>query len=124
MKRIALLFGMLWLAANTLTAQEIPASYAFDRTTHDYGKLKSNQTGTAVFKLTNRGSAPLILLDVKVTCNCVKIDWPRQPIPPGQSADLTVTYKDRESGAFYKVVEVVTTGTPEVAKITLKGSIE
>ena len=124
MGRICIFIGILWLAAATVFGQPSSGTYAFDKTSHDFGTLKANQTGTVVFTLTNHGTAPLILLDVKVPCDCARIDWPRRPIPPGGNAALTVTYKDHDTGAFYKVVEIVTNGTPKQARLRLKGTIE
>lgn len=123
-KRFLIFIGLLLFTAAELSAQEPTNSYVFDRTAHDFGVLKTNQTGTAVFNITNNGTTPLVILDVKVSCDCAKIEWPRQPILPGGSAGLTVTYKDKDVGAFYKVIEVTTNGTPRRSQIRLKGSIE
>lgn len=119
-----MLIGLLLFAATGLSAQEPANSYVFDRTAHDFGVLKTHQAGTAVFTLTNNGTTPLVILDVKVSCDCAKIEWPRQPILPGGSAGLTVTYTDKDEGAFYKVIEVTTNGTPRRSQLRLKGSIQ
>lgn len=124
MKKAALLIGLLWLTVTAVPAQERTGTYSFDRTSHDFGTVRRGEKSETVFVMTNTGTTPLVVLDVKISCNCIKTEWPRNPIPPGESAKMTVTYKDRNTGAFYKQMEIVTTGTPQTAKITLKGSVE
>jgi hypothetical protein len=124
MYRIAIFIGLFWGAANLSPAQIPQASYTFEQTTHDFGTIRANETQTAVFTLTNHSTTPLTLTRVTASCRCSKISWPRRPILPGKSAELTVTYKDRNPGAFYKIIEVKTNGTPAETRLTLKGTVE
>lgn len=124
MRKLAIILGILLLSATVLTAQETTRTYSFDRTSHDFGTIRANQAQTTSFKITNDGTSPLVLLDVKISCNCTKVDWPRQPVLPGNSAEIKVTYKDKDPGAFYKTIEVTTNGTPRRAQLRLKGNVE
>lgn len=121
--RTGALLLLLLLGGLAAQAQESPETFTLDRTSHDFGELRPGRSESTVFTLTNTGSSPLVLLDVRISCNCVKVNWPRQPILPGEKAELTVTYKDRQAGAFYKVAEVVTNGNPRRVQLRLKGSI-
>jgi len=124
MSRIAFFFGLFFLAANLSFAQSSSGTYTFDRTSYDFGVIKANKTATAVFKLTNTGKSPLVILEVGVSCRCTKVDWPRQPIPPGKSTDITINYKDRDTGVFYKTIEITTNSVPRATRLIVKGTIE
>lgn len=121
--KTGVLFLLLLLGSVAGLAQEPPETFSFDRTSHDFGELRPGRGVSTVFTLNNTGSSPLLVVDVRVSCNCVKVNWPRRPILPGEKAELTVTYKDRQPGAFYKVAEIITNGNPQRVLLRLKGSI-
>lgn len=124
-RRLFLFFTILFLF--TLTRHSIaqePDTYVFDRVSHDFGILKPGKTETTVFKLTNTGTTPLIIIDAGVSCRCAKIKWPKKPIPPGESAELTVEYKDKQSGTFYKVINIFTNNPPQKTQLRITGTIE
>lgn len=55
----------------------------------------------------NGGNEPLIITDVQVTCGCTTPrGWARDPIPPGQSGEITVAFNSL--GKFGKQNKVVT----------------
>jgi hypothetical protein len=49
--------------------------------------------------ITNTGDAPLIISEYKVSCPCTKVTLP-DPIPPGKSAVLHVTFETK--GKYYE----------------------
>lgn len=56
----------------------------------------------------------LIILDVKSGCHCTVVDWPKEPIKPGQSGKIKITYDALKEGSFYKIISVNTNFDPEV----------
>ena len=38
------------------------------------------------FRFVNSGNAPLVLTYVHASCSCVRLEYPRQPIAPGDSS--------------------------------------
>ena len=66
---------------------------SFDKTQHDFGKVKEAD-GTVSYNFTfkNTGTSPLIIQDVKTTCGCTTPEWTRQPISPGNTGSIKVTY--------------------------------
>lgn len=122
-KRCTAILFLLALAS-PLMAQETEKNQILDRVVHDFGTLRPGQPETTVFTVTNTGETPLIILDVKMSCRCVKVQWPRTHVLPGKSAELTVTYKDRSPGAFYKTIDLITSIPQQTTQIKLKGNIE
>jgi hypothetical protein len=64
----------------------------FDKETHDYGKVPINGDGNCVFTFTNTGDEPLVLSNVRAGCGCTVPQWPREPVLPGESAEIKVRY--------------------------------
>lgn len=85
------------------TAQTI----AFDKTTLDYGTVKTGADGQRVFKVMNKGDKPLIISNVKASCGCTTPVWDKvNPIPPGKSGEIKVGYNTATNGDFRKMIEV------------------
>jgi hypothetical protein len=114
MKKYLLL--MVWMGlATTLFAQETSTQNAngpvivFEKKTHDFGDIFQGDKVEETFKFTNAGTAPLIITNVQVTCGCTTPKgWPRDPIPPGGKAELTVAFNSAgKMGRQNKVVTVV-----------------
>jgi hypothetical protein len=121
---IVVLFFALLLGQTAGLAQDEPSeTFSIDRTAHDFGEIPAGKSISTTFTLTNTGVLPLVLLEAMVACNCVKVRWPRHPIAPGASASIEVSYRDNQSGAFYKIIEIQTNANPEPIKIRLQGSV-
>lgn len=79
---------------------------SFDKTTLDYGTVKTGSDGQRIFKVKNTGDKPLILSNVSASCGCTTPVWSQDPIMPGQSADIQVGYNTAINGYFLKQITV------------------
>lgn len=79
---------------------------SFQKTTHDYGTIYVNGDGTYNFEFTNTGNEPLILSKPRSSCGCTVPTWPKEPILPGETNTIKVTYNTRKAGPFNKTVTV------------------
>ncbi len=68
------------------------AQIVFDKETHNYGEVYMHGDGNCIFRFSNTGNEPLILSDVKAGCGCTVPQWPREPILPGDTANIKVRY--------------------------------
>lgn len=78
----------------------------FNKTTHNYGEIYTGSDGKCVFEFTNTGNEPLILTKPRSSCGCTVPTWPREPILPGESNKIVVTYNTHHNGSFNKTVTV------------------
>jgi len=97
-RKFLLLITLLGAVGMLLTAQE-PRSgsisgpqISFDKDTHDYGEVFMHGDGNCVFTFTNTGNEPLLLTNVRAGCGCTVPQWPREPLLPGESAEIKVRY--------------------------------
>ena len=77
-----------------------------------------------VFEFTNTGNANLVIIDVTAQCGCTRPEFPKQPIAPGKSGKIKVTYNPAgRPGAFDKTVTVKTNGSPSNVRLKIKGAV-
>lgn len=68
------------------------------------GKLEANRPGNAHFTVQNTGKQPLVLNGLYSACNCVSYKQTPDPIAPGESTTIQLTYSPREVGEKTEVV--------------------
>ncbi len=81
----------------------------FDNYLHDFGNV--NRKGGDLrwtFEFTNDGESPLVIMRVTTTCTCLKFDYPRRPISPGETGQINIVYEPHkvEEGNFHRVLQV------------------
>lgn len=95
----------------------------FDKVVHDYGTIMQNSDGGCEFKFTNNGKEPLILSRPKSSCGCTVPTWPKQPILPGKSDVIKVTYTTNRVGPFNKTVTIYSNASNNPIKLQIKGKV-
>ena len=102
------------------------AEITFKETNHDFGTIPFKGNGSYEFEFVNTGNEPLILTQPKSSCGCTVPEWPRQPILPGESNVVKVTYKNTDRpGNFNKYVTVFSNAkVNKEVKLHIKGTVE
>lgn len=100
MKRyiISILFAILPFV---VSAQEkISNNLEIDKSIHDFGDvLIENGPVSCTFTVKNIGQAPAVIYNVVSSCGCTDVKWTREPLRPGDSGKISVTYSNDE-GAY------------------------
>lgn len=122
MKRIVILLSLAILAG-LLTAQQ--PVLTFDKTTHDFGKIKEeNGLATVTFTFTNKGDAPLVINRVQAACGCTTPTWTKEPILPGKKGTVTAAYNPQNRpGSFIKTITVFSNAGSNATVLTIKGDV-
>lgn len=96
----------------------------FNETSYDFGEITQGDVVKHTFTLTNSGDAPLKLESVKPSCGCTALDWPKDPIAPGESAEIKAQFNSAgKMGAQTKYITIVYNGNPNIERISFKGTI-
>jgi hypothetical protein len=98
----------------------------WEKKTHDFGTLIQGDKAEHTFYFTNTGNEPLIITNVQIDCGCTKAKgWPRDPIPPRGSGEITVSFDTvGKTGIQNKTVTLVTNAVnPEGNTITFTTSV-
>ena len=115
--RKLILFSVLFLSALVVSAQaekkatqvvkkQNGPEITFKTLSHNYGDIYYGANGTFSFDFTNTGNEPLILTKPRSSCGCTIPHWPKEPILPGETSAIKVTYNTHRNGAFNKTVTV------------------
>ena len=91
MKRISLLFTVLFLFCNWMIAQNEKVS--FNETEHNFGDVsEKNGIVSCDFVLTNRSKAPIVISNATASCGCTRPVWTKEPIESGKTGKISVSY--------------------------------
>lgn len=120
MKKILLAMTAALVMALGVQAQ---AEIEFEKTVHDFGKLKQHGDASTEFKFTNTGSEPLIISNAKGSCGCTVPEWPREPIQPGETSSIKVKYDSKRLGPINKSVTITSNGSEQPKVLRIKGNI-
>lgn len=116
-------FLLLFLFPMLVFSQK--AKIEFTKTSHDFGTISENG-GSVVheFEFKNEGNAPLLLTNVRAGCGCTTPEWSRQPIAPGATGKVKVSFNPKyRPGPFVKSITVNSNGDPAVVSLTIRGKV-
>lgn len=108
MKR-ALLIAWLLLAGAAFNLVAQPQATWLERK-HDFGVFHEKDGKVRCqMRVTNTGSAPLLIVKAQAGCGCTGIDYPKAPIMPGDTATVSLSYNPSgRPGQFTKQVIIFT----------------
>ncbi len=92
----------------------------FSEMSHDFGDIEQADKVEYAFEFTNNGDAPIVISNVLTTCGCTASSWPREPIAPGESSKIQVSFNSTgKIGHQNKVITIMSNATnnPERVKI-------
>jgi hypothetical protein len=125
MKKLGVLFTLVALVfAFQANAQETGATITFKEKSIDFGDIKQGDKVSHTFVFTNTGTAPLIISNVAVTCGCTATSWPKEPIAPGKSSEISVSFNSTgKMGAQNSVVRIYSNASEPIEKVSLISNV-
>ena len=97
---------------------------AFKEDSFDFGGIEQGDVVEHTFEFENKGTEPLIISNVAVTCGCTVPSWPREPIPAGEKSKIVVKFNSTgKSGAQHKVVRITTNMTIPIAEVSITTNV-
>lgn len=136
MKKIFLAISVILATNLAVSAQEKPgtenakpaenpnaAEISFEKETHDYGTIEQGANGVYEFKFTNTGKEPLVISNCKGSCGCTVPNWPKEPIKPGATSAIKVSYDTKRIGQFNKTVTISSNAKTSTKTISIKGVV-
>lgn len=96
----------------------------FDEQRFDFGTVTEGEKVAHTFSFTNTGDEPLILSNARGSCGCTVPKWPREPIAPGESADIVVEFNTQnKAGNRSQKVTITANTNPAESFIYLEGVV-
>lgn len=122
MKKI---FSTLCMALVAVAMMGQEPVITFEKTEHDFGKIhEEDGRVSVVFEFKNEGMSPLVLSNVRASCGCTTPTWTKEPIEPGQTGSITVTYNPNgRPGRFQKTVTITSNAKEPTVRVYIKGEV-
>jgi Protein of unknown function (DUF1573) len=116
---IVLALGLTW---SVVKAQNAPVM-TLEKNEVDYGTIAQGSDPFRVFKFKNTGRSPLVIQNAQGSCGCTLPEYPKQPIMPGEGAEIKVRYDTNRMGDFTKTVTLTTNEPTPTRILTIKGKV-
>ncbi|HEV7232305.1 MAG TPA: DUF1573 domain-containing protein [Bacteroidia bacterium] len=128
------LFTVIGMSAQTAPAPAAPATpapnpngptFKFEEEEFNFGKLEQGKSVSHDFKFKNVGKEPMVISDATATCGCTKPSFAKDPIKPGGSGVISVTFNSTgKMGAQDKAITITSNAKEGQKVIHLKGEVE
>ncbi len=98
----------------------------FEEMSHNFGSFKeSDGSQKTTFKFKNEGNAPVVLSNVRASCGCTTPKWTKEPVAPGESGSIDVSYNPKNRpGSFNKSVTVSSNAENGTVVLRISGKVE
>ena len=90
-----------------------PSSLQFETEEHDFGEVSQGKKMGYSFKFKNVNSEPVTIRNVKSSCGCMMVSWPKEPIVPNGEGELKLIYDTGSQGGTERKSITVVYGDPE-----------
>lgn len=89
----------------------------------DLGDVAFRVSKDAEFKLTNTGNQPLLITSAKASCGCTNLRYSQEPILPGKTSVMAVTFNGTGNGPFRKSITVQTNDSQNPTVLQITGTV-
>ena len=126
-KVILLLLSLTFSISVFAQSEEASANTAtikFTEELHEFGDIYQGDKVKHTFKFENTGKAPLILTNIGTTCGCTAPEWTREPIGPGETGEIVISFNSTgKSGIQNKVITVFSNASNPQEKIKITANV-
>ena len=106
-----------------LAVGEIPVM-TFTEKEFDFGTINEGEKVEHVFTFTNTGKADLVIVDAKGSCGCTVPVFKKEPIKPGETSEMKVTFDSTgKPGAQQKSVNITANTSSGNELLTIKAQV-
>ncbi len=122
----ALLLALMASCALSTLAQDNAkaAKIEFQESTYEFGDIYQGDVVSHTFTFENTGEAPLVLTNIATTCGCTAPEWPREPIMPGETGEILITFNSTgKMGIQNKVITVFSNASNPQERISITTNI-
>jgi Protein of unknown function (DUF1573) len=100
------------------------AKITFDEKRYDFGTINEGEIVKHIYKFTNTGKISLIINDARSTCGCTVPQWPKDPIKPGKSGEISVRFDSKGKKDYQAKPITITANTyPNQTFLQIKGTV-
>jgi len=98
--------------------------FKFNEEKFDFGIIPQGTPVTHEFVFKNVGKEPLIIKDATASCGCTSPVFEHQPVMPGKTGKVTVTFNAGAIGPFNKPVTITSNARESSKVIYITGTVK
>ena len=119
------ILALLLFALISSAQSSVNGIIEFNKLVHDFGDITlSSGKHTYAFKFKNTGNSPVLIQTVISSCGCTTPVWTRNPVKPGESGKIEVTFlNDQGPYPFDKALTVYISGINKPVILRIKGVV-
>jgi hypothetical protein len=117
--KFAFLSACLFVSLTVFAQNDIK----FNKTLHQFGKIKKGVPATYVFTYTNQSAKPVVIEFANAECGCTKPVYSQTPTVKGKTSTIKVTYNAEAVGVFKKRVDVKFAHSNQPYILTIEGEV-
>lgn len=114
----------LVVASFALCVSAFAQEMTYESKQHDFGNIPQDVPATYDFIFTNSGSAPLIISAADGSCGCTVPEYPKEPVMPGKTGKIKVTFNAKAVGPFQKSVTITSNDPNSPTELRIKGTVD
>ncbi|MGI9652818.1 DUF1573 domain-containing protein [Chryseobacterium sp. RLHN22] len=112
-------------AAAPVKSNQPTTTIALSESNFDFGNIKKGAKVNHVYEITNTGTNPLIISEVKPGCGCTAPDFTKDPIMPGKKGKITLSFDSANfDGNVQKYADVFANVENAPIKLTFNANIQ
>lgn len=115
------ILGLFFISLSAFNTGSEPLK--FEKSSHNFGKVKHNQPVTVEFSFVNQSGKTVIIEDATAECGCTKPEFPPRPIATGKGGTIKVTYDSKTMGAFTKKITVKLVNDNTLIVLSVSGEV-
>lgn len=119
MKKLYISAAMLMLCSLGASAQNIEAVNKIV----DCGQTTYQSPATAEFEVKNRSSRPIRIVDVRTSCGCTDVEYPKGDIAADSKFTVRVTYDAQTMGRYDKIVDLYASDSDKPLVLRMRGRV-
>lgn len=97
----------------------------FDKEIYDFGEITEGEVIKREITYTNTGKHPLVIEQANGSCGCTVADFPKEPLAPGESAELEVEFNSKgRVGAHTKSVIIEANTIPPIKYVNFSVQVK
>jgi hypothetical protein len=98
---------------------------ALSESNFDFGNIKKGDKVNHIYEITNTGTSPLVISEVKPGCGCTAPEFTKEPILPGKKGKITLSFDSSSfDGAVQKFADVYANVEKAPIKLTFNANIQ
>lgn len=93
---------------------------------YDFGTIREvDGPKGGSFQFVNINDNPVIIKDVRATCGCTSVEWPKGEVAPGDTAVIHFMFDPSgRPGKIYKAIKVYLSGVDGPVRLNVKGVVK